>query len=120
MQVQGHAAQGTQRGLREAGQDGAGGLIGGKHTGVVKAESGRAGGLIGGQAGGGTAKGNGQHIAEQAVWSCPEGCGPWASAVMNGRQLYCGVKGCKKPYSYSQCEIHSLHASLEAAKASVE
>jgi hypothetical protein len=39
---------------------------------------------------------------------------------MGGRNLFCGVKGCKKAYPYSQCEIHSLHASLEAAKESVE
>jgi hypothetical protein len=46
-----------------------------------------------------------------------DGTGPSSSSQL---QLHCGVKGCKKPYSYSQCEIHSLHASLEAAKASVE
>jgi hypothetical protein len=60
-----------------------------------------------------------QAVHPGAVWRCPEGCGPWATAVMQcsrSQQLNCGAKGCKKQYSYSQCEIHSLHASLKAAK----
>ncbi len=71
-------------------------------------------------AAGGVAKGDGQYTAKAwAVWRCPEGCGPWATAVIQSirsKQLYCGANGCKKLYAYSQCEIHSLHASLKAAK----
>ncbi len=66
------------------------------------------------------AKSSGQYTAKAwAVWRCPEGCEPWATAVTqtaNGQQLRCGAKGCRKAYTYSKCEIHSLHASLEAAK----
>ncbi len=110
----------------------AGGPIGGPRSAELGSgfhartlEQNREDGEKGGQANGGVAKSTGQYTAKAwAVWRCPEGCGPWATAVMEtaraqrsyGQRLYCGAKGCGKTYTYSQCEIHSLHASLQAAK----